>query len=83
MCYTQFIFYGVLLLFFNICNPCFTIALFSPINGTTSQTVPNETKSRKFKILGSFILLFSNHFLSLSFLFKATRKTKHTPAAHK
>ena len=27
-------------------NPCFTIALFNPIKGTTSHIVPNETKSR-------------------------------------
>ena len=47
-----------LVLFFIICKPCFTIALFKPIRGTTSQTVPNETKSKRFKILGSEILFF-------------------------
>ena len=31
---------------FKIFNPCLTIALFNPTNGTTSQTVPSETKSK-------------------------------------
>jgi len=34
-----------------ILSPCLTIALFNPINGTTSHTVARETKSKKFKIL--------------------------------
>ena len=72
-----------LVLFFKICKPCFTIALFKPTRGTTSQTVPNDTKSKKFKIFGSSMLLFLNQFSSLNFLFKATKKTKETPAAHK
>ena len=37
----------------------------------------------EFDNFGSEALLFWNHLLSLSFLFKATRNTKHTPAAHK
>ena len=31
---------------FNIFKPCFTIALFSPTKGTTSQIVPKDTKSK-------------------------------------
>ena len=31
---------------FIIFKPCFTIALFNPTKGTTSQIVPNETKSK-------------------------------------
>ena len=30
----------------KIFKPCLTIALFKPTKGTTSQTVPNETKSK-------------------------------------
>ena len=70
-------------LFFITLSPCFTIALFKPIKGTTSQTVPSETKSKKFKIFGSFILLFLNQFSSRNYLFKPTRKTKQTPAAQR
>ena len=69
--------------FFIILSPCFTIARFKPINGTTSHTVPSETKSKKFNIFGSLILLFLNQFSLRNFLFKATKKTKQTPAAHK
>ena len=64
-------------------SPCLTIALFNPINGTTSHTVARETKSKKFKIFGSSILFFLNQFSSRNFLFNATKKTKQTPAAHK
>ena len=66
-----------------IFKPCFTKALFRPVNGTTSQIVPNETKSRKFSKLGSCILFLSNHFFCLKFEFNETRNIKHTPAAHK
>ena len=34
-------------------NPCLTKALFNPINGTTSQIVPRETKSRNVIKFGS------------------------------
>ena len=70
-------------LFFNILSPCVTIALFKSTRGTTSHTVPRETKSKKFKILGSLIFSSSNQFLSLNFLFKATKNIKHTPAAQR
>ena len=59
------------------------MALFNPIKGTTSQTVPNETRSNKLIILGSSILVSLNQFSSLNYLFKAAKNTKQTPAAHK
>ena len=68
---------------FIILRPCFTIALFKSTKGTTSHTVPNETRSRKFNIFGSSILLFRNHLDSLNFIFNAIRKTKQTPAAQR
>ena len=66
-----------------IFNPCLTIALFNPVKGTTSQTVPSDTRSRKFKSLGSSILLSINQFFSLNVLFKPTRNINETPAAHR
>ena len=45
-------------------NPCFTMALFKPIKGTTSQIVPSETRSRYSNKFGSFILLRLNQFFS-------------------
>ena len=38
---------------FIIFKPCFTIALFNPINGTTSQIVPSDTRSKKLIKSGS------------------------------
>jgi single-stranded-DNA-specific exonuclease len=70
-------------LFFITLRPCLTIALFKPTKGTTSHTVPNETKSKKSKILGSLILFSLNQFSSRNFLFKATKNIKHTPAAQR
>ena len=47
------------------------MALFSPIKGTTSQTVPNETKSKKSSKFGSliFLLLDLNPFESFKIFF--------------
>ena len=59
------------------------MALFKPTRGTTSQTVPNDTKSKKSIIFGSGIFFKLNQFESRNFLFKATKKTKHTPAAQR
>ena len=59
------------------------MALFKPTKGTTSQTVPSETKSKKSKIFGSLILFEENQSSSRNFLFKATKKTKQTPAAQR
>ena len=70
-------------LFFSTRRPCFTIARFNLINGTTSHTVANATKSKKSKIFGSFILFNLNQFSFLNLLFKAIKKTKHTPAAQR
>ena len=64
-------------------KPCFTIARFKPIKGTTSHTVPRDTKSKysiKFGSTKSFSL---NQFLFLNSLFKETKNMKETPAAHK
>ena len=68
---------------FKTFKPCFTIALFKPIKGTTSHTVPNETKSRYSIKFGSFKLFSSNQFLFLNSLFKDTKNIKEIPAAHK
>ena len=40
-----------------IFRPCVTIALFKPIYGTTSHTVPSVTKSKNSNKLGSEIFL--------------------------
>ncbi|KPU82372.1 hypothetical protein JI56_02410 [SAR11 cluster bacterium PRT-SC02] len=66
-----------------ISRPCFTKALFKPIRGTTSHTVPIDTRSKKFNKFGSLILFSTNQLFSLSFLFKATKNKNVTPAAHK
>jgi hypothetical protein len=65
-------------LFFNTFSPCLTMALFKPINGTTSHTVPNETKSKKFKISGSFIFFLLNQPISRNFVLSATKYIKQT-----
>ena len=80
---SESVFIPKLVLFLIIFNPCLTIALFKPTNGTTSHTVAKETISKKFIILGSTILFFSKKFTSLSFLFKPTKKTKATPVEQK
>ena len=44
--YSNKVFNPKFFLLFKIFNPCLTIALFNPTSGTTSQTVPNETRSK-------------------------------------
>ena len=68
---------------FIIFKPCFTKALFKPFKGTTSQIVPNVTKSRQLIKLGSFILFCKNQSFFLSSLFNETKKIKVTPAAQR
>ena len=63
-------------------KPCLTIALFKPINGTTSQIVPNDINQDN--LINWFYEVFSlNQFLVLNCLFSETRNIKDTPAAHK
>ena len=71
------------LLFFKTFNPCLTKALLTPFKGTTSQTVPRLTRSNIVNKSGVSILFFLKKSISISFLFKETRKKNVTPAAHK
>ena len=68
-------------LFFIIDSPCFTNALFNLTKGTTSQTVPNATRSKNWNKSGSFLFLKKPFFLSS--LLRPIRKINVTPAAHK
>ncbi|MFT3808747.1 MAG: hypothetical protein QM698_02410 [Micropepsaceae bacterium] len=64
-------------------SPCFTKARFSPVSGTTSQTVAMATRSRKRRRSGSATPFAVNQSRRRSSRLIAVSSMKVTPAAHR